>query len=1020
MIPKPLQQAMQKLAGKVPPQLDVKALEAELKATVDGEVRFDSQSRALYATDGSNYRMIPIGVVLPRSSEAVEKTVAACRRHGVPIVSRGAGTALAGQTCNSAVVIDFSKYLHRIVDIDPKGKTARVQPGLILDELRGKTEKEYDLTFGPDPATHNHCTFGGMIGNNSCGIHSVMSGRTADNVHEMEILTYDGLRLRVGPTSEEELDRIIAAGGRRGQIYHDLRKLRDRYADLIRRKYPKIPRRVSGYNLDELLPENGFNVARALVGSEGTCVTILEAQVRLVDHPPHQSLLVLGYPDVYQAGDHIPQIMQFKPIGLEGVDIYLIDYMKKKGLHPQDIQLLPDGEGWLLVEFGGRDKEESDSHAHRTMAALKKEKNAPSMKLFTDKKEEEKVWEIRESGLGATAFVPGLPLCWPGWEDAAVPPDRVGAYLRDFRQLLNKYKYVAALYGHFGQGCIHCRISFDLFTADGIKKYLSFVEEASDLVESYGGSFSGEHGDGQSRAQLLPKMYGEELMQAFREFKSIWDPDWKMNPGKVIDAYRIDENLRLGTDYNPWQADTHFQFPTDEGSFAHAALRCVGVGKCRRTHDAFMCPSYLATREEKDTTRGRAHLLFEMFRGDYIKDGWKSKEVHDSLDLCLACKGCKTDCPVNVDMATYKAEFHSHYYQGRLRPRDAYAMGLIGFWGELGSRMPKTANFLSNAPLLNRVAKAVGGVHQKRKLPKFAAEPFTEWFRRKHSSPPSKQQVLLYPDTFNNFFYPGTLRAATEVLERWGFQVVLPAGRVPAIRPAIHYGMLDLAEKELLEAIGQLRDFVVREIPIIVLEPSTASVFRDELPQLFPEDHDGMRVTRRVYLLSEFIEENKLPLPSLHGQAIFHAHCHQKAVLNAEAGRKVLEKVGLKFEEPQPGCCGMAGSFGFESKHYEISMQIGEENLLPAVRQASPHTYVIADGFSCRTQIEEGSGRTPLHLAELLLLAFDQGPAGPSSAYPERGYVEQDTPMPSAAAVTVTGALLGGLAAVAVMRKLKR
>ncbi len=650
-----------------------------------------------------------------------------------------------------------------------------------------------------------------------------------------------------GRRARTELDRIIAEGGRKGQIYRDLKILRDRYADLIRKKYPKIPRRVSGYNLDELLPENGFNVARALVGSEGTCVTILEATLNLIDHPPAQSLLVLGYPDVYSAGDHIPQIMQFGPIGLEGIDDKLIDYMKKKKLHPQDIQLLPDGGGWLLVEFGGQDKEEADEKARRTMRALKKEKNPPSMKLFTDEKETSKVWEIRESGLGATAFVPDLPLCWPGWEDAAVPPDKVGDYLRDFRKLLEKNKYVAALYGHFGQGCIHCRISFDLFTHDGIQQYVRFVEEASDLVESYGGSFSGEHGDGQSRAQFLPKMYGEELMQAFREFKRIWDPDWMMNPGKVIDPYRVDEHLRLGTDYNPWDAKTHFQFPEDEGSFHRAALRCVGVGKCRRTHDAFMCPSFLATREEKDTTRGRAHLLFEMFRGDFLQDGWKSKEVHDSLDLCLACKGCKTDCPVNVDMATYKAEFLSHFYEGKVRPRDAYAMGLIGWWGELASKMPALANTFSSAPLSAAILKAAAGVHQERTLPKFAAEPFDAWFRRRRPAVPAEAargEVVLYPDAFNNYFYPNTLKAALQVLERFGYRVRLPAGKVPEIRPAIHYGMLDLAEHTLLKAVGQLHPFVVRGVPVIILEPSTAAVFRDELPQLFPEDHDGQRVTQ--------------------------------------------------------------------------------------------------------------------------------------------------------------------------------
>ncbi|MGE5294639.1 MAG: FAD-binding and (Fe-S)-binding domain-containing protein, partial [Solirubrobacterales bacterium] len=704
------------IAARDVSHVDVKGLESDLKARVDGEVRFDTQSRALYCTDGSNYRQIPIGVVIPRNKDAVIETVAVCRNYGAPILSRGCGTSLAGQCCNVAVVIDHSKYRNRILEIDGNAKTATIEPGVILDHLRDRAQQEHTLTFGPDPATHNHCTLGGMIGNNSCGVHSVMAGRTADNVEEMDILTYDGVRMRVGPTSDEELERIIGAGGRRGEIYGVMKEIRDGDADQIRDRYPKIPRRVSGYNLDDLLPENHFNVAKALVGTESTCVTILDAKVRLVHSPPKRTLLVLGYPDVFSAADHVMQVMESRPLGLEGIDDQLVHFMKLKGLHPGDVQLLPEGNGWLLVEFGGDSKRESDDRARECMERLKKETNAPSMKLFTDAHHEKLVWEIRESGLGATADVPGLPLGWPGWEDAAIPPEHDGEYLREFRSLLDKYHLIAALYGHFGQGCIHCRISFDLFTHEGVQNYLSFIEEASDLVLKYGGSFSGEHGDGQSRAVLLPKMYGDQIMHAFHRFKEAWDPDWRMNPGKVIDPYRPDENLRLGGHYTPWQPPTHFRFPEDEGSFSRATLRCVGVGKCRKTEDAFMCPSFLVTHEEKDTTRGRAHLLFEMFHGGLIDSGWQSDEVLDSLDLCLACKGCKQECPVNVDLALYKAEFMSHYYHHRVRPRHAYLMGLIGFWGELGSKVPRLANFFSQTPGLSAIAKAMGGIAQPRRL----------------------------------------------------------------------------------------------------------------------------------------------------------------------------------------------------------------------------------------------------------------------------------------------------------------
>jgi FAD/FMN-containing dehydrogenase/Fe-S oxidoreductase len=947
------------------------ALEAELKYKVDAEVRFDSGSRALYATDASNYRQIPIGVVIPRNREAVVKTLEICRRHGAPVVSRGGGTGLCGQTCNVAVVIDHSKYLNRILEIDPEQGFARVEPGVILDHLRDKAEL-YHLTFGPDPATHNHNTFGGMIGNNSCGVHSVMAGRTVDNIIEMEVITYDGVRMTVGPTSERELQEIIKEGGRRGEIYSGLRDIRDRHAEMIRTRYPKIPRRVSGYNLDELLPENGFNVAHALVGTEGTCVVVLEAKVRLVHSPPARSILLLGYPDVFCAGDHVPEILQFKPVGLEGLDELLVTFMKKKGLHAEDVTLLPDGKGWLLVEFGGDSKQESDGKAVKAMQALAKLKDPPSMKLYTDDKEEKKVWEIRESGLGATANVPGMPLSWPGWEDAAVSPDRIGDYLREFRKLLDEHRLIASLYGHFGDGCIHCRISFDLFTHEGVENFMSFLDQASDLVVKYGGSFSAEHGDGQSKAIFLKKMYGEQLVDAFREFKTLWDPQWKMNPGKVVDPYLPDQNLRLGVSFDPWQPETHFRFPTDGGSFASATLRCVGVGNCRKTHDSFMCPSFLATREEKHTTRGRAHLLFEMFRKDFIKDGWHSKEVLEALEYCLSCKGCKGECPVNVDMASYKAEFLSHYYRHRLRPLAAYSMGLFGIWGNLGAKMPALANFLFHTPGISSLVKLLGGIAGERAMPQFAAETFTDRYRKSNRQSQAGKEVVLYPDVFNDCFFPQALQAALEVLERFGYRVIVPEQRPPAVRPPIDYGMIDYAKDKIMKAVQTLSPFVRAGIPVVILEPSTAAVFRDELPDLFPEHQDGKRVTKLTFLLSEFMEREKLEAPQLKAKVLLHTHCHQKAVLKGEAARNLLTRMGVEIQEPEKGCCGMAGSFGFERGKYAISMQIAEMNLLPAVKGAETDTHIVADGFSCRTQIMQGSNRKAIHLAEFLLLAFDR------------------------------------------------
>ena len=648
---------------------DVRGLERALQRAVRGDVRFSNGDRALYATDGSNYRQVPIGVVVPRDANDVAQAVAIARAFDAPILPRGCGTSLAGQCCNVAVVLDMSRYMNGVLDVDADRRTGIVQPGAILDSLRDAAERHH-LTFAPDPATHTHCTIGGMIGNNSCGVHSVMGGKTVDNIIELEVLTYDGVRMRVGQTSDAELSAIIAEGGRRGDIYHRLRVLRDRYAPLIRERYPDIPRRVSGYNLQSLLPEYGFDVAKALVGSEGTCVVVLEAKTRLVESPTARSLVVLGYPDIYSAADHVPSIMQHGPIALEGVDGVLIDDMKKKGQHPKNVQLLPDGNGWLLVEFGGQTKAESDARARDLVDELAHRPGAPSAKLFDDEAEERMLWSIRESALGATARVPDTPDTWPGWEDSAVAPERLGDYLRELRKLLDAHGYGCSLYGHFGQGCVHTRIDFDLVTASGIAEYRRFMDEATDLVVSYGGSLSGEHGDGQARAEYLPKMFGEELVEAFREFKAIWDPPGRMNPGKVVDSYRIDENLRVGAYYNPPQPATQFQFPDDDGSFSRAALRCVGVGKCRRPDPdgGTMCPSFIATGEEQHSTRGRARLLFEMLEGDPLQAGWRESAVHDALDLCLACKGCKNDCPVNVDMATYKAEFLSHYYARRLRP----------------------------------------------------------------------------------------------------------------------------------------------------------------------------------------------------------------------------------------------------------------------------------------------------------------------------------------------------------------
>ena len=861
-----------------------------------------------------------------------------------------------------------------------------------------------------------------MIGNNSCGVHSVMAGRTSDNVQELEIVTHDGLRMRVGPTSEEELERIIGEGGRRGEIYREMRELRDAYADAIRGEFPDIPRRVSGYNLDELLPEKGFNVARALVGSEGTLATVLEATVRLVHSPPHRSLLVLGYPDIFEAADHVPEILEYGPVGLEAIDHRLINDMHLRGMHSSELPLLPDGSGFLLVEFAGESTESADDRARKCMELLEGEDSTPEMKLIDDPADEQKIWEIREAGLGATAYVPGERDHWPGWEDAAVPPERLGEYLRGFRDLLHKHDLRAAIYGHFGDGCVHCRIDFDLKSAGGVSNYRAFLDEAADLVVAHGGSLSGEHGDGQQRAELLPKMYGPELCEAFDRFKAIWDPANRMNPHKVVDPYPIVSNMKLGADYSPPEVDTHFSYPADGGSFAHATMRCVGAGKCRDDSTGTMCPSFVATRDEKHTTRGRARALYEMLEGDTITEGFRSEEVHEALDLCLSCKGCKSDCPVSVDMATYKAEFLSKYNKGRLRPLPAYSMGLIMVWARLAQHVPRLANLLTAAPGLSALIKRAAGLTSAREMPPFAEETFKSWFAGRGAVHPEGEPVLLFPDTFNNYLHPEPLKATTEVLEAAGFRVEVPQAALCCGRPLYDYGMLDTAKLFWRRMLDELRPAIQAGTPMVGVEPSCVAAFRDELPNLFPHDEDAKRLSLQTLTLAEFLQRHAPDWqpPKLDRKALVHVHCHQEATAGSSAEEWLYERMGLDYEVLDSGCCGLAGSFGFEADHHDVSVEIFEQRLAPLVRNASPEAILIGDGFSCKTQVEQLTERRPLHTAQVLKMAIERGPQGPSGERPERHYPDVDNyGGPPRAAVLAGAAALGAgaLALLAVGRR---
>jgi FAD/FMN-containing dehydrogenase/Fe-S oxidoreductase len=965
--------------------VDAAGLERALRERIGGEVRFDAGSRGAYSTDASNYRQVPVGVVVPRTVEDAVQAIAVCREHGAPVVSRGGGTSLAGQACNAAVVIDWSKYCHGVVSVDPGARTCVVEPGIVLDALNAQLAP-HRLMFGPKPATHDHCTLGGMIGNNSCGATAQAYGKTVDNVLRLEVLTYHGERFWAGPTSDEEYEAIMAAGGGRAEIYRQLRELAQARGGEIRQRYPDIPRRVSGYNLDSLLPEHGFDVGRGLVGSESTLVTILHAELRLVPKPAAQALVVLGYPDIASAADAAPAIAPHHPEQLEGIDGRLITFERERRMNPEALRLLPEGDGWLMVIFSGDSQDEADARARALIDELHGTEHEPAVRFYDDPEHEKELADVREVALGATARVPDMPDTWEGWEDSAVPPGRLGDYLRDLSKLYDEFGYSgAALYGHFGQGCVHTRIAFDLVTTEGVATFRRFIERAADLVVSYGGSFSGEHGDGQSRGELLAKMFGEDLVRAFGQLKGIFDPGNLMNPGKVVAPYRLDENLRLGASWTPRDYDSYFSYPDDDGRFERAVMRCVGVGKCRHDHGGVMCPSYMVTREEEHSTRGRSRLLFEMLEGHAdspITAGWRSTEVRDALDLCLACKGCKKDCPVEVDMATMKAEFLAHHYAGRIRPRSHYSMGWLPAVAQVASRAPQLVNAITQAPVLRDVLTIAGGIDRRRRIPLFAGQTLQAWAAGRDPGPTGlRGDVVLWPDTFTNHLTPAVGMAAVQVLEAAGWRVIVPTQPLCCSLTWISTGQLVTARRVLRRTVGVLAPYLQRGVKVVGLEPSCTAVFRSDARELMPGNRDVQRLQQQTVTLAELLRDHTAGWqpPHLGGKAIAQTHCHQHAIMGYDADQALLRAAGVDLDVLDAGCCGLAGNFGFEAGHYDVSRACGERVLLPAVRDAATDTLVLADGFSCRTQIEHGvTGRTAVHLAEVLAAGLRGEPVQPT------------------------------------------
>ncbi|MFE1453802.1 FAD-binding and (Fe-S)-binding domain-containing protein [Streptomyces sp. NPDC058735] len=956
---------------------DLPALEAELRRVVRGEVGFGTTSRALVTMDASNYRRVPLGVVAPRDADDVSAVLEVCRERGVPVVPRGGGTSIAGQATGTGVVLDFTRHMNRLVSLDPGARTAAVQPGLVLDRLQDAAAP-HGLRFGPDPSTHSRCTLGGMIGNNACGSHSVAWGTTADNVRALDVLTARGQRLRLGR------DWAGAPDGLRALAEGELARLRT--------GFPELSRRISGYALDALLPERGADVARSFCGSEGTLGVLTEAVVRLVEAPRARALAVLGYAGESAAAEAAAGLLPFGPLTVEGMAADLV---------PSGAAL-PRGGAWLFVETGGETAGEARARAEAIVRAA----DVVDALVVTDPAGQRALWRIREDASGTATRTPDGREAWPGWEDCAVPPARLGAYLREFRALLSAHGLRGTPYGHFGDGCIHVRIDFDLLTEAGVARFRRFSQELAELVVAHGGSLSGEHGDGQARAELLPTMYGPETVALFERVKGVWDPDDLLNPGMLVRPAPLDTGLRFAV-LPREPVDVAFGYPADGGDFAAAVRRCVGVAKCRTASvsgSAVMCPSFRATGAEEHSTRGRARLLHEMLAGEVVTDGWRSPEVRDALDLCLSCKGCRSDCPVGVDMATYKAEFLHHHYAGRLRPAAHYAMGRLPVWLRAVSRT-RTAvvvNALARTRPFAAVAKRLGGIAPERGIPPVAPLPFSRWWERRRTADGDGHGgdlVVLWPDTFTEHLSPSVGQAAVKVLEAAGLRVALPPtvhlqrppvgdGRTVALDPLsllrgrgrvccgltyVSTGQLDRARTVMRRTLDLMEPVLETAAPVVVLEPSCAAALRTDVPELLPDDPRAARLAAKVLTFAQTLERHApgWTPPRVDRPAAGQTHCHQHAVLGDAADRRLRGAAGLSGEL-SGGCCGLAGNFGFEKGHYEVSAACAEEQLLPSVRDAPDGTVVLADGYSCRTQLEQLAGVTGRHVAEVLARALEE------------------------------------------------
>ena len=955
------------LPGRAADTADMAAFTARLRRAIGGEVRDDREIRALYSSDASNYRVLPAVVAAPATVDELATTAALAVEAGVPLTMRGAGTSLAGNAIGPGLVVDVRRHLGGILDLDPVAMSATVLPGTVLDEVNAAAAP-HGLRVGPDPSTHDRATVGGMVGNNACGSHSVRWGTTAENLIGLEVVTAGGARRRLGALGP------TAPGAREGPGSAIEARIRDVYAchgERIRRELPPWPRRVSGYALDWLLPERGADVARALVGTEGTCAVVSAVTLRLVRVPAVKGLLVLAFADDVAAAAAVPALLAQRPLTVESLTPEVLG-ANAATLAPS--LGLPTGGAWLLVESAGDDAAAMRDHATRLAATLGTAPGRQDAALLEGLGPQRALWRVREDGAGRSARLPGGTPAWPGFEDSAVPPDRLAAYLRELRALLRDHDLRGITYGHFGEGCIHLRVGFGLDRPGGTERLTAFMEAASDLVVAHGGTLSGEHGDGRARGALLGRQYSAPMLAAFRDWKAAWDPAGLLNPGIIVDPLPIDAELRrprptlLALD--PAQA-----FEADGGDPRSAMERCIGVGKCvSGLGSAAMCPSYRATGEERESTRGRARLLQEMAAGSLAETGWGSPEVLAALDLCLSCRACLSDCPTGVDMATLKAEFLHHHYLGRRRPRAHYLLGRLPMWLRLARRVPagpRLVNALTGFAPTRRLGALVGGLAGERRIPELARRTFVQAFRARAGTasaaapPAARPRVVLWPDTFTNHLAPGVGDAAVRVLEAAGFDVAIPEDDVCCGLTWHTTGQLDGARRVLTRTLAARG--LDGEEPVVVLEPSCATMLRRDLKALLPEDPRARALATRVTTLAELLDRvgwQPPPGPTVH--AVVQPHCHQQAVLGDAADRRLLAAAGIEADAVLTGCCGMAGNFGAEAGHEAITRSVAELGLLPALRAATEGTEILADGFSCRTQVAFLGGRQARHLAEIL------------------------------------------------------